>query len=156
MRSLFLHSCAAAALSLAAAGAAGAGYVDPHVTHAAYGHVRVVVPVTSADPGVWSFKLHNLLNGEQAARQWKGALEARVVLYGQGVKLLQQPTGPLKEAIDQLRAAGVQFEICNNTLKGMDLDWHELYGVKEADVVPSGFQEVAWLANQGWAVGAMN
>jgi intracellular sulfur oxidation DsrE/DsrF family protein len=144
------------AVALAAAAPARAGYVEPQLSHPAYGQVRVVVPITSADPGVGSFKLHNLLNGEQAVKQWHGTLEARVVLYGQGVKLLQQPGAQLKEAIDQLRAAGVQFEVCNNTLKGMDLDWHDLYGVKEGDVVPSGFLEVAWLGNQGWAVGSMN
>ena len=38
------------------------------------------------------------------------------------------------------------------TLKGMNVDWHDLYGVQETDVVPSGFLEVGWLGNNGWAV----
>ena len=59
-------------------------------------------------------------------------------------------------SLDQLRTAGVKFEICNNTLKGMDIDWHGLYEVHESDIVSAGFLEVGWLANQGWAVEAMN
>lgn len=58
--------------------------------------------------------------------------------------------------MDELRGAGVKFAVCNNTLKGMDLDWHTLDGVKEQDIVPAGFLEVGWLANHGWAVDAMN
>ena len=143
----------AAAFSLPAQ----ADYVQPHITHAPYGTVKVVVPITSSDPAVWGFKLHNLQNSENGIQQWKGRLQARIVLYGQGVKLLEQPIDDqLKTAVDKLRSEGVRFDVCNNTLEAMKLDWHSLYGVKETDIVPSGFLEVAWLANHGWAVDPMN
>ena len=71
--------------------------------------------------------------------------------------MLVPPVEPkLKEAIDAARAAGVQFNVCNFSLKGMNQDWHALYGVRETDIVPSGFGEVAWLGNHGWAVVAVN
>jgi intracellular sulfur oxidation DsrE/DsrF family protein len=78
------------------------------------------------------------------------------VLYGAGLKMLVDPDPALKTAIDQLRGDGVRFAVCNNTLEGMNLDWHTLYHVQEKDIVPSGFLEVGWLADHGWAVDAMN
>jgi intracellular sulfur oxidation DsrE/DsrF family protein len=156
-KSTVLAVAAAAGLMLAATAPARADYVQPHITHPAFGRVRVVVPVTSADPAVWKFKLLNLVNSEKTAKQWHGTLQAHVVLYGGGVKMLLRPVDDdVKQAVDQLRADGVRFDICNNTLKGMNLDWHELYGVQERDIVPAGFLQVGWLADHGWAVEAMN
>ncbi|MDA8093380.1 MAG: DsrE family protein [Betaproteobacteria bacterium] len=147
----------AVALSAVFALPAAAAYVQPHIHHAPFGVVRVVVPMTSASPAVWGFKLHNLQNAMSGIKAWHGRLEARVVLYGPGVKLLMKPMKPnFKAEVDRLRAAGVKFEVCNNTLKAMNLDWHDLQGVKESDIVPAGFIEVGWLANHGWAVDAMN
>jgi len=135
---------------------AQAAYVQPRIEHERYGTVRVVVPVTSADVKVWAFKLHNIANGIEGAKASGGEMQAEVVLYGPGLKMLMQPESSLAATIDELRQAGVRFTICNNTLKGMDLDWHELYKVQESDIVPSGFLEVGWRANQGWAVDSMN
>ena len=156
-KSTVLAVAAAAGLMLAATAPARADYVQPHITHPAFGRVRVVVPVTSADPAVWKFKLLNLVNSEKTVKQWHGTLQAHVVLYGAGVKMLLQPVDDgVQKAVDELRADGVHFDICNNTLKGMNLDWHQLYGVKESDIVPAGFLQVGWLADHGWAVEAMN
>lgn len=155
--SLSLFTAALALGATLPAPAARADYVQPHITHAPFGTVKLVVPITSSDPAVWGFKLHNLQNSEAGVEQWKGRLEARVVLYGPGVQLLERPMdAPLKAEVDALRGKGVRFDICNNTLEAMKLDWHTLYGVKETDIVPSGFLEVAWLADHGWAVDAMN
>lgn len=152
-----LMAAAGAAMFAALPVAAQAAYVQPIIHHAPMGTVKIVVPVTSADPAVWAFKLRNVANSEKGARQWKGRLDARVVLYGPGLKLLEQPMEPaLQATVDQLRAEGVRFDICNNTLKGMNLDWHSLYGVKESDIVPSGFLEVGYLGEHGWAVDPMN
>ncbi len=136
---------------------AQAEYVQPIIHHAPMGTVKIVVPVTSADPGVWAFKLRNIANSEKGAKAWKGKLQARVVLYGPGLRLLEQPMDPaLQATVDQLRSEGVKFDVCNNTLKGMNLDWHSLYGVKESDIVPSGFLEVGYLGEHGWVVDPMN
>ncbi len=156
-KSITLAIAASAGLLFGATAPARADYVQPHISHPAFGRVRVVVPVTSADPAVWAFKLKNLLNSENTIKQWHGTLQAHVVLYGAGVKMLLQPMNDdVKSAVDALRADGVHFDICNNTLKGMNLDWHQLDGVKESDIVPAGFLQVGWLANHGWAVEAMN
>ncbi|MDE2253685.1 MAG: DsrE family protein [Betaproteobacteria bacterium] len=150
-------SAAVCALALGFAPSARADYVKPTIHHAPFGTVRMVVPITSPDPGVWAFKLNNIANSENGIKAWKGKLEAHIVLYGPGLKLLEEPMDPeLQTKVDQLRREGVRFDICNNTLKGMNLDWHTLHGVRESDIVPAGFLEVAWLADHGWAVDPMN
>ena len=154
----FLCVARAALFAIAlASGGAHADYVEPVLTHASYGAIKVVVPVTTGEAALWAFKLRNVSNGLSMAKALQGDLQARVVLYGSGIHMLSQPIDPkLKEAIDALRAQGVQFVLCNITLKGMNLDWHTLYGVQESDLVPSGFLEVGWLAAHGWGVDPSN
>ena len=148
---------AAASMVFALSGAAHAEYVAPNIHHAPFGEVKVVVPITSDSASTWMFRLRNVGNGLQVASSGGGSMQAKVVLYGPGVKMLTQPVDPkLKEVIDAARASGVQINVCNFTLKGMDVDWHNLYGVAEADVVPSGFAEVGFLASHGWAVDPAN
>jgi intracellular sulfur oxidation DsrE/DsrF family protein len=146
----------AAALAITFASAAHADYVTPNITHDQFGDLKVVVPITSAESPMWNFRLHNIANGVTVTSASGGTLHAKVVLYGGGVKLLVNPDAKTKEAIDAARAAGVQFNVCNFSLKGMDMDWHDLYGVKETDIVPSGFAEVTFLASHGWVVNPAN
>jgi len=144
------------ALALAGGGA-HADYVAPALNHAPYGAIKVVVPVTTGDAALWAFKLRNVSNGLSMAKTAQGELQARVVLYGPGIQMLSQPMDPkLKDAVDALRAQGVQLSLCNVTLKAMNVDWHSLYGVQESDIVPSGFLEVGWLAAHGWGVDPAN
>jgi len=142
--------------AFAAGPARAGGYVEPKMQHEAYGPVKIVVPISSPESKVWVFKLRNIANGLDAAKNGGGELQAEVVVYGPALKMLIDPDTELKAAIDHLRDAGVHITVCNNTLKGMNLDWHELYKVQEADVVPSGFLEVGWRGNHGWAVDPMN
>ena len=131
-------------------------YVEPKLTHAAFGDVRIVVPVTSEDPKVWLFKLANIRNGIAAAAAFDGSAAVRVVVYGRGIALVAQKDNEVATLIDGLRRQGVQFEVCNNTLRAMDIDYHTLHDVAESDVVPSGFLEVAWLQRQGYQVDPSN
>jgi intracellular sulfur oxidation DsrE/DsrF family protein len=147
----------ATTFALMFASPARADYVAPDMHHAQYGEFKIVVPITSADSAMWMFRLRNVGNGIRIPSTLGGSVQEKVVLYGAGLKLLSQPMdSKLKEAVDAARAAGVQFNVCNETLKGMNVDWHDLYGVKETDVVPSGFAEVGWLASHGWAVDPAN
>ena len=82
----------------------------------------------------------------------KDHIEIRVVDHGAGVDLFQmaQTDKLLAGQIDYLRAQGVRFLICANTLKERQIDWHTLYGVKEDDIVPSGVAELARLQGMGF------
>lgn len=82
----------------------------------------------------------------------KDHVEIRVVDQGAGIDLFQMADGDkdLARQVDALRAKGVRFLICANTLKERKLDWHQLYGVKEDDIVPSGVAELARLQQMGF------
>jgi uncharacterized protein len=146
-----LATCAAGATLGLATGAAAAAesapsaYVAPHITHEPYGEVHVVVPLTTGDKDIQGMKLRNITNGLKAADEWKGKLTVKVVLYAKGVTLLKNPDDATKEKLDALRKAGVRILVCGNTLREQDIDFHTLYNVTEADIVPSGFAEVAYL-----------
>jgi len=143
-------------MTFAAVSSRAGGYVEPKMQHEAYGPVKIVVPISSPESKVWAFKLRNIANSLEAARNGGGALQAEVAVYGPGLKMLVDPDAELKAMLDHLRDAGVRVTVCNNTLKAMNLDWHELYKVQESDVVPSGFLEVGWRGNHGWTVDPMN
>ena len=57
----------------------------------------------------------------------------------------------LAQRIDDLKAEGVRFLICRNTLTQRKIDWHELHGVTEADIVPSGVAEIVRLQGMGFS-----
>jgi intracellular sulfur oxidation DsrE/DsrF family protein len=140
----------------ATSAADGGGYVEPHITHPAFGTVKIVVPITTDDPKIWQQKLRNMNNGLDAANKWQGQANIKVVLYSRGVRLLMEPDADLANIITELRGRGVAFLVCNNTLREGKIDFHTLFHVIDDDVVPSGFLEVAWLAGQGYSVDPVN
>ena len=81
-----------------------------------------------------------------------GKVEIRVVNFAAGVTMFQlaKADTELRGQIDALRAKGVKFLICRNTLNGMGLKLEDLYAVKPGDVVPSGVAEIARLQGQGF------
>jgi len=131
-------------------------YVAPQLSHAAYGELKIVVPLTSADPKVWQFKLGNIANALQQTAIFGGKLSVTVVSYGGGVLLLKQKDNEIAAFMQELRVGGVRFVVCNQSLKHMDVDFHTLNGVSEADIVPAGFLEVAWLQTQNYKIDPMN
>jgi len=137
--------------------AAHSAYVKPNIAHEPYGEVKIVVPLTSDDKGVQKMKLRNIGNGLKAADAWQGKLTVKLVLYAKGITLLKDPDEGTRKQLDALRARGVQIEVCGNTLAEQDVDFHALYRVTDADIVPSGFAEVAYLqARQQYAVDPSN
>ena len=81
-----------------------------------------------------------------------GDVEIRVVAFARGVTLftLAKTDPELAKQIDDLRARGVRFLICRNTLRGMKLRPEDLYKVPATDVVPAGVAEIARLQGQGF------
>jgi intracellular sulfur oxidation DsrE/DsrF family protein len=102
------------------------------------------------DPGAYFERLlRNIGNHIQAVG---GKVEIRVVDFGDGVKpfVTAKTDAALAAKIDALKAKGVKFLICHNTLEGMKLKPSDLYGVTAEDVVPSGVAELARLQGQGF------
>lgn len=86
--------------------------------------------------------LKNLDNHIEAVG--KERVDIKMVNHGDGVRLFQQAQSDkgIAAQIDALRGKGVQFLICKNTLTERKIDWKQLYGVKEDDLVPSGVAEL--------------
>lgn len=81
-------------------------------------------------------------------------LDVKVVLHGNGVALLKQAKTNEKLQMDvtSLKSQGPKFLVCDNTLKGREIDYeNDLFEVWEEDIVPSGVAELAHLQSQGYA-----
>jgi intracellular sulfur oxidation DsrE/DsrF family protein len=104
---------------------------------------------TPDDHAYFKGLLRNIANHIEAV---DGKVEIRVVSFAAGVSLLQMAkTDPaLAAGIDGLRAKGVRFLVCRNTLKGRNLRPDDLYHVRGEDVVPSGVAEIARLQGLGF------
>ncbi len=120
-------------------------YVKPNIKHAHMGRINIVVPLTTNDAKIQGMKMRNIRNGLNAAKDWHGKLNVTVVMYAKGVSFVKNPDDATKKMIDSLKKEGVRFVVCNNSLREQGLNYHKLYEVTDADVVPSGFLEVAYL-----------
>lgn len=133
------------------------GYVEPKIDHDGYGTLKIVVPMTSDDQAIQGMKLRNIENSLNALTKWGGELQGSVVIYAKGVSLLKNPSTETQKKIDVLKAHGVRFVVCANTLREQGIGFHQLYQVTESDIVPSGFAEVAYLqSRQNYVVDPIN
>ena len=127
-----------------------------------YGTQKVVYHVNYYDAKAQQAALRNIQNHINAV----GAenLDLKVVLHGNGVSMLMEPDTlegtKMKEAnadeqmqarISGLKNQGVKFNICANTLKGRKVPMDALYDTSEANIVPSGVAEVAYLQGLGYS-----
>ncbi|MFZ0256260.1 MAG: DsrE family protein [Gammaproteobacteria bacterium] len=96
--------------------------------------------------------LGNILNHVNAVGQNK--LDLRVVMNGDGLGLLMEAEkdADMAQRISNLKAQGVKFQICKNTLTGRNIQLEDLYDAWDEDVVPSGVAEVAKLEQNGFAL----
>ena len=116
-----------------------------------YGKQKVVYHINYDDQKRLNGTLRNIQNHINAVG--KENLDLRVVLHGKGVTLLVYAKDDLvlQEKIDNLKAQGIKFNICANTLRGRKLDYKkDLFEVTEQDIVPSGVAEIAALEAKGY------
>lgn len=138
------------------AGAAGAASADAKQ--------KVVYHINGDDPKQQAGALRNIQNHINAVG--KDNIDLRVVMHGNGVSMvllpeaLEQVKGfksanaspQMQATIDGLKAQGVHFEVCANTLEGRKVNREDhLYMVESADIVPSGVAELANLQGQGFS-----
>ena len=96
--------------------------------------------------------LRNLRNHLSVLPQ--AGYDVRVVTHGAGLGLLrlaarQEPQ--IAATVDELKLAGVRFEICRITLRLDDIKLEDLYDAAEDDLVESGVGQVARLQHRGFA-----
>lgn len=104
----------------------------------------------SSEPDYYKHFLANVRNHINAVG--RDNIELVVVAHGDGLSMLSEAeTDPdLAGKIDALKAEGVRFLICANTLRSRNITLDQLYEATDADVVPSGVAEIARLEQQGF------
>jgi intracellular sulfur oxidation DsrE/DsrF family protein len=130
----------------------------------AEGKQKVVYHINGDNPKQQQGALRNIQNHINAIGADK--LDLKVVLHGNGLSLLLDPaslsevkgfknanaTEVMNAAVDSLRGQGVQFQVCENTLRSRNVKAdRDLYLVSEGDIVPSGVAQLAILQGQGYA-----
>ena len=116
-----------------------------------YGKQKVVYHINYDDPKHQSGAMRNIQNHINAVGVEN--LELKVVLHGKGVSLLKTANddATFQSKVINLKDQGVDFQVCNNTLKGRKIDYEmDLFDVEKDDIVPSGVAELARLQSQGY------
>lgn len=149
---LLRFALAAAALALAAPIASAQAFDPAHPPAGYYVHQKVVYQNDGGAPNDRDYLLRELRHISAHVAATKGDVEISVVSFAAGVPVFvtAKKDAELAKALDQARAAHVRFLICNNTMQGMHLKPGDLYGVTDADIVPSGVAELARLQGQGF------
>ncbi len=83
-----------------------------------------------------------------------GRFDLRVVMHAAGINILRyaaKATPQIAASIDELKLAGVRFEVCRITLRANNVRLDELYDAAEDDLVPSGVGQLGRLQQQGFA-----
>lgn len=136
------------ALLLATAPMAYAGPLAEAAAPAASIQEKVVYHVN--DSANASAALRNIKNHLAAAPDVKIV----VVTHSEGIDFLlggatDKNGNPYEVAVQELKAKGVDFRVCNNTLKGRKIDPGTV--LAEATIVPSGVAEIGRLqAKEGY------
>lgn len=125
-----------------------ADYVAPNITHDPFMRQQVVYQMNTADVAEQAQTMRYVKN--HLATLGKDNGEIQVVVFGPGISLLSSEDEKLNADISALRAQGVKFAVCNNTLKAKNIDFHQLHQVTEQDIVPSGVVEVVFLQQRGF------
>lgn len=120
-----------------------------------YGPQKVVYHVNfdgGQDMKQYKSTLGNIQNHINAVG--KDKLDLRVVMNGDGLGLLMEAekNADIGQRVSNLKAQGVKFQICKNTLSGRNIELDDLYDAWDQDVVPSGVAEVAKLEQEGFAL----
>lgn len=110
---------------------------------------KVVYHVNDSSIARWA--LNNIKNHLNANPQ----AHIVTVTHGKGVDFLLEGANdkhgnPYEITVQELKAKGVEFDVCNNTLVGRKIDAKTV--ISEAKIVPSGVAEITKLQSlQGYA-----
>lgn len=119
-----------------------------------YSQQKVVYHITDSDGLLHrNYTLHVLQSAQNHVNAvGKDKLDLRIVLQGDGLDLLKEAASDraMSERVDKLKAEGVRFFVCRNSLVGRGMDPSDLYDVKTSDIVGAAVAEVASLQAQGF------
>lgn len=125
-----------------------ADYAQPRLFHDPFGAQRVIYQLNDGDQEKQIKTMKYALNHIETIG--RAHIEMHIVLFDGGISVLQSDQVKVNTMVDELRANGVKFAVCNNTLKNKNIDYKTLRHVRETDVVPSGVAEIAFLQQRGY------
>jgi intracellular sulfur oxidation DsrE/DsrF family protein len=124
-------------------GAADDSDSHPFATH------HYVIQVSQADPERWTLALNNVHN--LLEHYGPSDVEIVVVTYGPGLRMLLQDS-QVAQRVQSVAAEGVEFDACQNTIKGMEKQLgHALALNSAAKLVPAGVVRIGELEGKGFA-----
>ncbi len=106
---------------------------------------KIVFQLTNSDTAVHRATVKQISNALAAAPNSK----IEVVCHNNGITFLQSAKTLQGDKIKELKAKGVIFVACENTLRERKIEKSEI--VPEAGFVPAGIIEVADKQTKGWA-----
>ncbi len=106
---------------------------------------KIVIQLTNGDTAVQRAMVKQIYNALTAAPNSK----IEVVCHSAGISFLQSAKTFQGDKIKELKAKGVIFAACENTLRERKIDKSEI--VSEAFFVPAGIIEVVDKQTKGWA-----
>ncbi len=106
---------------------------------------KIVFQLTSNDTLVHKALVRQLRNALNEAPNSK----LEVVCHSNGITFLQNAKTKQADAIKELKAQGVEFAACKNTMKERKIEVSEI--LSEAIFVPAGIIEVADKQRKHWA-----
>lgn len=107
---------------------------------------NIVMQLTSNDAKVHKGlvkQLNNLKDG------WGGDLSVEVVLHGPGVDFLRDSVTKFAPEIAKLKARGVVFAVCENSLRERKIDKSEI--IVGHEYVKMGIGEIVMKQEEGWS-----
>ncbi|MHB8416023.1 MAG: DsrE family protein [Acidiferrobacteraceae bacterium] len=119
-------------------------YAGP-LSHAFAKH-RLVMSISNPGKGRQQLVLNNTVNVLKAFGM--DNIRVEIVAFGPGLKMLLKHNRHAKE-IQALKAEGVEFAACHNTMLKMHITKSELNPA--ATVVPGGIVELVRREEQGWS-----
>lgn len=106
---------------------------------------KIVFQLTSDDTLVHKGLMKQLNNVLTAAPN----TNIEVVCHGPGINLLVADKTTVYAKIQEMKAKGVAFEACENTLKEKNIPKNKI--IPEAGIVPSAIVEIVIRQEEGWS-----
>ena len=107
---------------------------------------KVVIQMTSADTAVFKALINNLVHLKEG---WGNDVQVEVVVHGPGIDFLTTAKTTQKEGIGKMQDLGVQFVVCENTMKQRKVTKEQL--LPNTGFVKMGIGEIILKQEQGWS-----
>jgi intracellular sulfur oxidation DsrE/DsrF family protein len=107
---------------------------------------KIVMQLASNDTMVWKGLVNNLRNLKEG---WGDSLQLEVVAHGPGIELLMYQKTTQLEKIRSMKAKGIVFYACENTMKEKKIPHESI--IPEATFVRMGIGHIVIRQEQGWS-----